>query len=138
MNGALKVQTNKSKIMEQLKKEIKKDRHIIGVAAGSGLTAKFAEAGGADLILALSSGYFRQRGVSSLAGYLPVNNSNQVVMDFALKEIIPAMKQIPVIFGLSATDPTINLESYQIGRASCREREEASGDHASRKENTRQ
>lgn len=114
MNGALKVQTNKSKITEQLKKEIKKDRHIIGVAAGSGLTAKFAEAGGADFILALSSGYFRQRGVSSLAGYLPVDNSNQVVMDFALKEIIPAMKQIPVIFGLSATDPMINLESYLI------------------------
>src|SRR5699024_11410146 len=50
----------------------------------------------------------------SLAGYLPVDNSNQVVMDFALKEIIPAMKQIPVIFGLSATDPIINLESYLI------------------------
>src|SRR5699024_8362731 len=110
----MSLEENQISVVDFLKKQIKIDRHIIGVAAGSGLTAKYAEAGGADFILALSSGYFRQRGVSSLAGYLPVDNSNQVVMDFALKEIIPAMKQIPVIFGLSATDPMINLESYLI------------------------
>ncbi|WP_182199981.1 phosphoenolpyruvate hydrolase family protein [Paraliobacillus salinarum] len=101
-----------SEIITRLKKQIKTDRHIIGVAAGSGLTARYAEAGGADFILALSSGYFRQRGVSSLAGYLAIANSNQIVMDFARKEIIPAIKEIPTIFGLSATDPMIHLESY--------------------------
>src|SRR5699024_11544231 len=108
----MSLEDNQISVVEFLKKQIKIDRHIIGVAAGSGLTAKYAEAGGADFILALSSGYFRQKGVSSLAGYLPVANSNDVVMNFASMEIIPAIKEIPVVFGLSATDPMINLENY--------------------------
>lgn len=108
----MSLEDNQLSVVDFLKKQIKIDRHIIGVAAGSGLTAKYAEAGGADFILALSSGYFRQKGVSSLAGYLPVANSNDVVMNFASREIIPAIKEIPVVFGLSATDPMINLENY--------------------------
>lgn len=112
LKGMVILAIKTSDIINQLKKQIKTNHHIIGVAAGSGLTAKYAEEGGADFILALSSGYFRQRGVSSLAGYLPIANSNQIVMDFASKEILPAMKKIPTIFGLLATDPTINLNSY--------------------------
>lgn len=108
----MSLEENQISVVDFLKKQIKIDRHIIGVAAGSGLTAKYAEAGGADFILALSSGYFRQKGVSSLAGYLPVANSNDIVMNFASREIIPAIKKIPVVFGLSATDPMFNLENY--------------------------
>lgn len=102
----------KRTIVEKLRQQIKTNRHIIGVAAGSGLTAKYALEGGADFILALSSGYFRQRGVSSLAGYLPFSNSNEVVMDFGSKEILPKSTNTPTIFGLCATDPTVNLERY--------------------------
>lgn len=103
---------DKQRILGQLQKQLKQHRHLIGVAAGSGLTAKYAENGSADFILALSSGIFRQKGISSLAGYLPVTSSNQVVMEFAFKELLPAMKHIPIIFGLSATDPGIGLEAY--------------------------
>lgn len=102
----------KEKILDNLYKQLKTKNHIIGVATGSGLTAKYAEQGGADFILALSSGRFRQMGVSSLAGFMPYANSNSVVMDFALKELLPVIKKIPTIFGLFATDPTINLEAY--------------------------
>ncbi len=97
-------------VIKQLKKQIKINRHIIGVAAGSGLTAKYAEEGGADLILALSSGLFRQKGLSSLAAYLPFVNSNDTVMEFGLKELLPRTN-IPVIFGLMSTDPTKDLET---------------------------
>lgn len=102
----------KDQIIKQLKKQIKINRHIIGVAAGSGLTAKYAEEGGADLILALSSGLFRQKGLSSLAAYLPFVNSNDKVMEFGLKELLPRINKIPVIFGVMATDPSIHLENF--------------------------
>lgn len=102
----------KYKIKNYLNKQINKNQYILGVAAGSGMTARYAEQGGADFILALNSGRFRLMGVSSLAGFLPYANSNGVVMDFACKEIIPTIKKIPVCFGLCATDPTIELDSY--------------------------
>jgi len=103
---------HKYEIKNYLNKQINKNQYILGVAAGSGMTAKYAEQGGADFILALNSGRFRLMGVSSLAGFLPYANSNDVVMDFACKEIIPTIKKIPVCFGLCATDPTIELDSY--------------------------
>lgn len=102
----------KYEIKNYLKKQINNKKYILGVAAGSGMTAKYAEQGGADFILALNSGRFRLMGVSSLAGFLPYANSNDVVMDFACKEILPLVKKIPVCFGLCATDPTIDLDIY--------------------------
>lgn len=103
---------NKFQLLQTLNQQIKANKHIIGVAAGSGLTAKYAEQGGADFILTLSSGRFRQMGVSSLAGFTACTNSNQMVMEFAFKEVLPTLKKIPTIFGLFATDPTINMNAY--------------------------
>ncbi len=102
----------KEYIINNLKNQILVNKHIIGVAVGSGLSAKYAEKGGADIILALSSGRFRQMGIGSLAGWMPFSNSNELVMEFGSREIIPIIKNIPVIFGINATDPTINLEEY--------------------------
>ncbi|EJO5347622.1 phosphoenolpyruvate hydrolase family protein [Clostridium botulinum] len=99
-------------VLENLKSQIKKGNHIIGVATGTGMTVKQARKGGADFILVLNSGRFRQMGRSSLAGFLPFYNSNDMVMDFATKEIIPLAKDIPIIFGVNATDPTKDMESY--------------------------
>ncbi|MDP2814106.1 MAG: phosphoenolpyruvate hydrolase family protein, partial [Erysipelotrichaceae bacterium] len=103
---------SKAQILDRLLSQISQRRHIIGVAVGAGISAKYAEKGGADLLLALNSGRFRQMGVGSLAGLLPFANSNQMVMDFGSKEIIPVVKNTPVIFGLCATDPTIDLERF--------------------------
>src|SRR5690554_5131392 len=94
----------KSELLSYLNRQIKTNRHLLGVAAGSGLTAKYAEEGGADFILALSSGYFRQKGISSLAAYLPFSNSNQTVMDFGTTEILPRLSKVPLIFGLFPSD----------------------------------
>lgn len=102
----------RKKLLENINIQIKNGNHIIGVATGTGMTAKYAEKGGADFILMLNSGRFRQMGRSSLAGYLPFCNSNDMVMDFASKEIIPLVKDMPIIFGLNATDPLKNMKSY--------------------------
>ena len=86
--------TSREKIIENLKNQLKNNMHIIGVAAGAGITAKYAERGGADFILVLNSGKFRQMGKSSLAGYLPFSNSNQMVMDLASSEIKSSIHKI--------------------------------------------
>lgn len=102
----------REKLLENIKLQIKKGNHIVGVATGTGMAAKCAKEGKADFILVLNSGRFRQMGRSSLAGYLPFSNSNDMVMEFSTKEIIPLVKDIPIIFGLNATDPTKNIERY--------------------------
>lgn len=99
-------------ILDNLRSQIKVHRHLLGVALGSGLTAKHAEEGGADFLLALNSGRYRQLGRGSLAGFLSFEDSNGLVMSFGSREIMPLIKDIPLIFGLNATDPLINLETY--------------------------
>ncbi|MFO1444807.1 phosphoenolpyruvate hydrolase family protein [Bacillus sp. Bva_UNVM-123] len=102
----------KNEIRTFLLNQLKVHKHLIGVAAGSGMTGKYAEQGGADFILALSSGRYRQMGVSSLAGFLAFGNSNKLVLEFASKELVPAIHKIPVFFGICATDPTIHLAQF--------------------------
>lgn len=100
---------NREKILEDLRSQIKMHNHIIGVATSSGMTAKYAKQGGADFLLMLNSGRFRQMGRSSLAGFLSFYNSNDMVMDFAYREIMPLERDIPIVFGLNATDPTKDM-----------------------------
>lgn len=102
----------REQIMDKLYAQMKAGAHIIGAAAGAGITAKYAVKGGADFILALNSGRFRQMGLSSFGGLLPFSNSNALVMEFGSREILPIVRDVPVIFGLCATDPTIQLETY--------------------------
>ncbi|MBF4693917.1 phosphoenolpyruvate hydrolase family protein [Fusibacter ferrireducens] len=104
--------TTREMVVNQFLRQVKLGNHIIGVASGAGITAKYAEQGGADFLLALNAGKFRQMGRSSAAGFLPFCNSNEMVMTFASREIKPVIQKIPVFFGLNATDPTIDLDRY--------------------------
>lgn len=99
-------------ILRMLRAQININGHIIGVAAGGGMTAKYTVMGGADFILALSAGKARQMGRSSLGSFLCYFNSNEMVMDLGTKEILPIIQDTPVIFGLNASDPTIHLYEY--------------------------
>lgn len=99
-------------ILKKLQVQIKKKKNLVGVAIGSGLTASTAVKNGADIALALSSGVYRNRGVSSLAAYLPFVNSNQLILETYKHEIAPRLERFPVVFGLMATDPMIDLEKY--------------------------
>ncbi|WP_339320973.1 phosphoenolpyruvate hydrolase family protein [Paenibacillus sp. FSL W8-0194] len=102
----------REEILQRLYKQIQADEHIIGVAAGAGISAKYAVKGGADLILALNSGRFRQMGLGSVAGFLPFASSNDMVMEFGSREILSVVGETPVIFGLCATDPTMETEAF--------------------------
>lgn len=98
---------------KQIIKSLTKQRgQIIGMTVGSGLFYKYAVMNQMDLLLVLSASRFRQMGLSSLAGSMPFDNSNHMVLDFALREIMSNEPQIPVIFGLCATDPTIVIDDF--------------------------
>lgn len=98
--------------LEKLRREIKAENHLIAVASGTGLTAKYAIQGGADFLLALNSGIFRGMGRGSLGGLLPYANSNDMVYEFGIRELIPLVGDFPVVFGLNATDPTRDMAAY--------------------------
>ena len=88
------------------------DDGLLCMAVGSGLYLKYAEMNGVDLVFVFSAGRFRQMGVNSLAASMPFENSNQLMLDVSLREILPQKPKLPVIFGLCATDPTIELEPF--------------------------
>jgi predicted TIM-barrel enzyme len=77
---------------------------IIGAGAGTGLSAKCAEAGGGDLIIIYNSGRYRMAGRGSLAGLLPYGDANAIVLDMA-REVLPIVKHTPVLAGVCGTDP---------------------------------
>jgi len=81
------------------------------VGAGTGISAKFAEAGGADLIIIYNSGRYRMAGRGSLAGLLPYGDANQIVVDMAA-EVLPVVKQTPVLAGVCGTDPFRQMDVF--------------------------
>ena len=90
--------------LERLRAEVAEGRPIIGAGAGTGLSAKCAEAGGADLIIIYNSGRYRMAGRGSLAGLLPYGDANAIVVEMAA-EVLPIVKQTPVLAGVCGTDP---------------------------------
>jgi predicted TIM-barrel enzyme len=77
---------------------------IIGAGAGTGLSAKCAQAGGADLIIVYNSGRYRMAGRGSLAGLMPYGDANAIVMDMG-REVLPVARETPVLAGVCGTDP---------------------------------
>jgi len=83
---------------------VRRRQPIIGGGAGTGLSAKCEEAGGIDLIVIYNSGRYRMAGLGSLSGLLAYGNANDVVMEMA-REVLPVVKNTPVIAGINGTDP---------------------------------
>src|SRR5438132_6250930 len=77
---------------------------LIGAGAGTGLSAKCAEAGGADLIIIYNSGRYRMAGRGSLAGLMPYGDANAIVVEMA-HEVLPVVRETPVLAGVCGTDP---------------------------------
>lgn len=90
--------------LTRLRAQVEQGRPIVGAGAGTGLSAKSAEAGGADLIIIYNSGRYRMAGRGSLAGLLPYGDANAVVVDMA-REVLPVVKSTPVLAGVCGTDP---------------------------------
>jgi predicted TIM-barrel enzyme len=84
---------------------------IIGAGAGTGLSAKCAEAGGADLIIVYNSGRYRMAGRGSLAGMMPYGDANAIVMEMG-REVLPVARDTPVLAGVCGTDPFRLMEPF--------------------------
>ncbi len=95
----------RAEVLARLQAEIDAGRPVVGAGAGTGISAKFAEAGGADLIIIYNSGRFRMAGHGSLAGVLAYGDANQIVQEMGEREVLPVVKAAPVIAGVMGTDP---------------------------------
>ncbi len=90
--------------LARLRAQVAAQAPIIGAGAGTGLSAKLAEAGGADLIIIYNSGRYRMAGRGSLAGLMPYGDANEIVVDMA-REVLPVVRETPVLAGVCGTDP---------------------------------
>lgn len=112
--------TNRSEILAKLRQSTENGKIIVGAGAGIGLSAKFIEEGGGDLIIIYNSGRYRMAGRGSLAGLMPYGNANDVVLEmvsticteerrlliiYQAGEVLPVVKHTPVLAGVCATDP---------------------------------
>src|SRR3954470_11168962 len=90
--------------LSRLRERIRKNEPIVGAGAGTGISAKFAERGGVDLIIVYNSGRYRMAGRGSAAGLMPYGDANAIVVEMA-GEVLPIVKNTPVLAGVCGTDP---------------------------------
>src|SRR6195256_2317979 len=94
----------RAECLQRLRTQVEAGRPIIGGGAGTGISAKCAEAGGIDLLIIYNSGRFRMAGRGSMSGMMPYGDANQIVMDMA-REVLPVVRHTPVLAGVCGTDP---------------------------------
>lgn len=94
----------RAQILERLRAQVARGIPIVGAGAGTGISGKCAEAGGADLVVIYNSGRFRMAGHGSLSGLMPYGDANAIVLDMA-REVLPVVRHIPVLAGVCGTDP---------------------------------
>lgn len=95
----------------KFKEQIASGKILIGVGAGTGITAKSSEAGGADILIIYNSGRYRMAGRGSLAGLLSYGDANQIVVEMGA-EVLPVVKETPVLAGVCGTDPFRVMDIY--------------------------
>lgn len=92
-------------MLDRLRATLDRGEPIIAAGAGTGISAKFIEQGGADLIIIYNSGRFRMAGHGSTAGLMSYGDANAIAMEIGEFEVLPVVDEIPVICGVHATDP---------------------------------
>ncbi|MBV9220209.1 MAG: phosphoenolpyruvate hydrolase family protein, partial [Methylobacteriaceae bacterium] len=101
----------RQELVDKFRAMIARGEPIIGGGAGTGLSAKCEEAGGIDLLVIYNSGRYRMAGRGSLAGLLAYGNANDIVMEMA-REVLPVVKQTPVLAGVNGTDPFCIFDKF--------------------------
>lgn len=95
---------SRQEFLDRLWAEIKSGKPLVMTGAGNGIAAKFIERGGIDIIGVYNTGYFRMQGYGSLAGMLPMADANEMVYQMGKREVLPQVKETPVIVGLNGVD----------------------------------
>ena len=101
----------RKEVLNQLQQQIDRGHPIIGAGAGTGISAKFEEAGGVDLIIIYNSGRFRMAGRGSLSGMMPYGDANEIVLDMA-DEVLTVVEKVPVLAGVCGTDPFRQMDIF--------------------------
>jgi len=112
MTASTEARTPAEQVRERIAEVLAAGAPVIGAGAGTGLSAKAAVHGGADLILVYNSGRFRMAGFGSNAGTLPLGDANAIMMDMGEREILPVVPDVPVIAGVNGTDPTRSMPRF--------------------------
>ncbi|MDN3495508.1 phosphoenolpyruvate hydrolase family protein [Planococcus sp. APC 4015] len=94
----------RAEILARLNEKVAARRPIVGAGAGTGLSAKCEEDGGADLIVIYNSGRYRMAGRGSLSGLMAYGNANDLVVEMG-REVLPIPRHVPVLAGVNGTDP---------------------------------
>jgi predicted TIM-barrel enzyme len=112
-------QYTRKEVIKRLKSKVSKGSAIVAAGAGTGISARFEEEGGADLILVFNSGLYRMHGLGSLSGWMAYGNANDVSLELGEKHILPIVKEAPVICSVNGTDPTKVMEVFlwKVGEA---------------------
>lgn len=95
---------SRKEVMAMYRKQIAEGKILLGVGAGTGITAKFSEKGGADMLIIYNSGRYRMAGRGSLAGLMAYGDANKIVVEMA-SEVLPVVEHTPVLAGVNGTDP---------------------------------
>lgn len=95
----------KKEVRDRLQNTLDQNKAIIAAGAGTGISAKFIEKGGADLIIIYNSGRFRMSGHGSTAGLMAYGDANAVAMEIGEFEVLPVVEEVPVICGVHGSDP---------------------------------
>jgi predicted TIM-barrel enzyme len=105
-------QYTRDEVLKRLKNKLATGRIIVAAGAGTGISAKFEEEGGADLILVFNSGLYRMHGLGSLSGWMAYGNANEVSLQLGERYVLPIVKEVPVICSVNGTDPTMVMEVF--------------------------
>lgn len=102
---------DRTEILTRLREKVAAGKPIVGGGAGTGLSAKWEERGGIDLIIIYNSGRYRMAGRGSLAGLLSYGNANDIVVEMA-SEVLPVVDHTPVLAGVNGTDPFYDADVF--------------------------
>ncbi len=94
----------RQQFLDRLRSEISRGRPLVMTGAGNGIAAKFIERGGVDILGVYNTGYFRMQGYGSLAGMLPMADANDMIYQIGKREVLPQVKEVPVIAGVNGVD----------------------------------
>ena len=105
-------QLTRKTIIKRLHAERDSGRTIYDALCGSGITAKMAARGGADIITTHILAYFRMQGLSSMAGYLPIGDANSITLDLGERSLLNVVEDCPVVAGILCADPTRDMTRF--------------------------
>jgi predicted TIM-barrel enzyme len=105
-------QYTREQVVSRLKEKLNSGRILVAAGAGTGISAKFEEEGGADLIMVFNSGAYRMHGLGSLSGWMAYGNANEISLEMGERQVLPIVKETPVICSVNGTDPTRVMEVW--------------------------